>query len=70
MHVEWPAVIVGFVLLVAGFLLARYRRFVAKENAAGQRFEIGRRSSTPAVVLTVGIFFLCFGLLTILVGIF
>lgn len=70
MNVEWPAVIIGAIVIAAGILGVRYRRPIAKTNAAAQRFEVVRNSSTPAVVLAVSIFGMCFGVILVLVGIF
>jgi hypothetical protein len=69
-NVEWPAVIIGLVVVAAGIVGLRYRRPIAKANAAAQRFEVVRNSSTPTVVLAVSIFWMCFGVILVLVGIF
>jgi hypothetical protein len=70
MHIELPALILGLIVIFVGAFVLRYRAPIARANAAAQRVEVGRRSSTPAVILAVGIFFTCFGLILVLVGFF
>jgi protein-S-isoprenylcysteine O-methyltransferase Ste14 len=68
MQIEWPALVLGVIVIVAGSFVVRYRVPIARANAAAQRFEAARRSSTPAIVLAVGVFFICFGLILLLVA--
>ena len=76
MHIQWPAIVIGIGLIAAGILLFRFRAQFAKSTADMQRSMYGKlgeavaRSNTPTMVGVVSIFWVVFGVVGILVGIF
>jgi uncharacterized membrane protein YbhN (UPF0104 family) len=68
MYIEWPAIIAGVGMIVVGVLGIRFRVVIARQTAEAQTLDALRRSSTPGVVLAVGVFFAFLGAVAIIAG--